>query len=217
MPNYDSISETPGMFAGRWWTILLRGIVAISFAVLAFVWPGATLHVLMILFGGYALVDGIFMLIAAIGRPHRHGRWLLALEGIVGISVGIVVLRSPAESAMALVFFISIWAVALGFLRIMEAVRLRKELSGEMWLALSGVIAVLFAVMLMVRPLVGAVELIWLIAGFALVTGIFEILLGIEVRRPRDSDHSHRNEWPKEGKHEWPKEVKPWTDHRLPR
>jgi uncharacterized membrane protein HdeD (DUF308 family) len=201
MPGYDSISETPGMFAGRWWTMVLRGVVAILFAVLAFTWPGETTRILMLLFGGYALADGIFMVIAAIGgRPHRHGRWLLALEGIVGICIAIVVLRSPAESAVALVFFISIWAVALGFLRIMEAVRLRKELSGEMWLALSGVIAVLFAVMLMVRPLVGAVELIWLIAGFALVTGIFEILVGIEVRRPRDSAHSHPNGRPNEVK-----------------
>src|SRR5215831_8504767 len=208
MPDYDSFSETPGMFAGRWWTMVLRGVVAILFAVLAYAWPGETLG---FLFGGYASLDGICVLIAAIGRPHRDGRWLLALEGIVGICVGVVVLmlapkvalKPPAESTMALVFFISIWAVALGFLRIMEAVRLRKELSGEMWLALSGVIAVLFAVMLMVRPLVGAVELIWLIAGFALVTGVFEILLGIEVRRPRDSDHSHRNEWRKEVKHDW--------------
>ncbi|HLH44310.1 MAG TPA: HdeD family acid-resistance protein [Bryobacteraceae bacterium] len=205
MADHDSISETPGMFAGRWWTMVLRGIVAILFAVLAFAWPGETTYILMILFGGYAVVDGLFMVIAAIGgRPYRHGRWLLALEGIVGISVGMVVLKSPKESAMALVFFISIWAVALGFLRIMEAMRLRRELSGEMWLALSGVIAVLFAVMLMVRPLVGAVELIWLIAGFALVTGIFEILVGIEVHRPPDRNRSHSNGWPTE------------TDHRLP-
>jgi uncharacterized membrane protein HdeD (DUF308 family) len=195
MPDHDSISETPGMFAGRWWTMVLRGVVAILFAVLAYAWPSETLG---FLFGGYASLDGICMLIAAIGRSDRHGRWLLALEGMVGICVGVVVLmlapklvpKPPAESTMALIFFISIWAVALGFLRIMEAVRLRKELSGEMWLALSGVIAVLFAVMLLAGPLVHAVTLIWLIAGYALVTGIFEILVGIEVHRPRNSTHS---------------------------
>ena len=200
MPNHDSISETPGMFAGRWWTMVLRGIVAILFAVLAFVWTGET-GLLMVLFGCYALADGICMLIAAIGgRPHRHGRWLLALEGIVGMALGIVVLRAPVTSPVVLLYFMSIWAVALGFLRIIEAILLRKEISGEMWLALSGVVAILFAVTLMMQPRMGAVAMIWLIAGYALVTGIFEILVGIEVRRPKDRNHSHPNGWPKEVK-----------------
>jgi uncharacterized membrane protein HdeD (DUF308 family) len=186
------------MFAGRWWTMVFRGIVAILFAVLAFAWPrawpGETLRILMLLFGGYALLDGVCMLIAAMGgQPRRHNRWLLALEGIVGIALGIVVLRAPVASAVVLLYYMSIWAVALGFLRIAEAILLRKEISGEMWLALSGVVAILFAVSLMVRPQMGAVALIWLIAGYALVTGIFEVLLGIELRHPHDIDSSHPN------------------------
>ena len=199
MPNHDSISETPGMFAGRWWTMVLRGIVAIVFAVLAFAWPGETLHILTLLFGGYALVDGACMLLAAVGGRHgRHNRWLLALEGVVGMALGIVVLRAEVTSAVVLLYFMSIWAVAMGFLRIIEAMLLRREISGEMWLALSGVVAILFAVTLMMQPRMGAVAMIWLIAGYALVTGIFEILVGIELHRPRDSNHSHPNGWPKE-------------------
>jgi uncharacterized membrane protein HdeD (DUF308 family) len=85
----------------------------------------------------------------------------------------------------------SIWAVALGFLRIAEAMLLRKEISGEMWLALSGVVAILFAVTLMVLHRMSAVAMIWLIAGYALVTGIFEVLLGVELRRPHDTASSH--------------------------
>jgi len=194
MPDYDSFSETPGMFAGRWWTMVLRGIVAILFAVLAFAWPGETVRILMLLFGCYALLDGLCMLIAAMGgRPRRHNRWLLALEGIVGMGLGVVVLRTPAASVVVLLYFMSIWAVALGFLRIAEAILLRKEISGEMWLALSGVVAILFAVSLMVRPRMGGVALIWLIAGYALVTGIFEVLLGIELRHPHDIASSHPN------------------------
>jgi uncharacterized membrane protein HdeD (DUF308 family) len=193
------------MFAGRWWTMVLRGIVAILFAVLAFALPEETLHhilgpgsmlrmqrILMLLFGCYALVDGICMLIAAMG-PRRHNRWLLALEGIVGMGLGIVVLRAPVASAVVLLYYMSIWAVALGFLRIVEAVLLRKEISGEMWLALSGVVAILFAVTLMVLHRMSAVALIWLIAGYALVTGIFEVLLGVELRRPHDIASSHPN------------------------
>jgi uncharacterized membrane protein HdeD (DUF308 family) len=105
--------------------------------------------------------------------------------------LGIVVLRTPAASAVVLLYFMSIWAVALGFLRIAEAILLRKEISGEMWLALSGVVAILFAVTLMVQPRMGGVALIWLIAGYALVTGIFEVLLGIELRHPHDIASSH--------------------------
>ena len=149
MSDYDSFAETPGMFAGRWWTMVLRGIVAILFAVLAFAWPGETLRILMLLFGCYALVDGVCILIAAMGGQRRgHHRWLLALEGIVGMALGIVVLRAPVASAVVLLYYMSIWAVALGFLRIGEAILLRKEISDEMWLALSGVVAILFALVL---------------------------------------------------------------------
>ena len=206
MPDYDSFSETPGMFAGRWWTMLLRGIVAILFAVLAFALPEETLHhifgpgsmlrmqrILMLLFGCYALVDGICVLMAAMG-PRRHNRWLLALEGIVGMGLGVVVLRAPVASAVALLYYMSIWAVALGFLRIVEAILLRKEISGEMWLALSGVVAILFAVSLMALHRMSAIGMIWLIAGYALVTGIFEVLLGVELRHPHGTASSHPNQ-----------------------
>jgi uncharacterized membrane protein HdeD (DUF308 family) len=98
---------------------------------------------------------------------------------------GVVTLRSPATSAAVLVFFISIWAMATGFLRIAAAIRLRKEISGEVWLALSGVLSVLFALMLIVRPAVGALALVWVIAGYALIFGVFEIILGVELRSVR--------------------------------
>jgi uncharacterized membrane protein HdeD (DUF308 family) len=110
---------------------------------------------------------------------------LLALEGIVGIWAGVVTLRAPALSAVVLVSFISIWAMATGFLRIAAAVRLRKEISGEVWLALSGVLSVVFALMLMLRPAVGALALVWVIAGYALMLGVFEIILGVELRAVR--------------------------------
>jgi uncharacterized membrane protein HdeD (DUF308 family) len=171
------------LFAGRWWAVLLRGIVVLAFGVLAFVWPGVTVATLVLLFGFYALMDGIFSLVSAIGgRRRREDHWLLVLEGIVGIWAGIVTLRSPAITAVALVFFISIWAMATGFLRIVAAMRLRKEISGEVWLALSGVLSVLFAFMLMLNPGIGVIALIWLIGGYALIMGVFLILLGVELR-----------------------------------
>jgi uncharacterized membrane protein HdeD (DUF308 family) len=186
VPEQSSLMEIKTLFAGRWWAVVLRGIVAIVFGVMAFALPGVTLATLVLLFGCYALVDGIFSLVSAIGgRRRREDRWLLALEGIVGLWAGVVTLRAPAITAMVLVFFISIWAMATGFLRIAAAFRLRKEISGEVWLALSGVLSVVFALMLMLRPLVGALSLIWVIAGFALVLGITLIMLGFELRHWR--------------------------------
>lgn len=186
MSNEDSAPDIARLFAARWWAVLLRGIIAITFGVLAFAWPGVTVATLVLLFGFYALVDGVFSLLTALGgRRHREDRWLLALEGIVGVWAGVVTLRSPALTAVVLVFFISIWAMATGFLRIAAAIRLRKEISGEVWLALSGVLSVLFALMLMVRPAMGALALVWVIAGYALILGVFEIILGVELRGVR--------------------------------
>ncbi len=186
MPTDNSGRELAGLFAGRWWAVLLRGVVAIAFGVAAFAWPGVTAATLVLLFGFYALVDGGVSLLAAIGgRRPGEDRWLLALEGVIGIWAGVVTLRAPQITAVMLVFFISIWAMATGFLRIAAAIRLRKEISGELWLALSGVISVLFALMLMLRPNVGAIGLVWVIAGYALILGLFEIMLGVELRGAR--------------------------------
>ena len=181
MVTENSALEAATLFAGRWWAVVLRGIIAIAFGLLAFAWPGVTLGMLVLLFGCYALVDGCFSLLTALGGRRREERWLLVLEGVVGIWAGVVSLRAPAVTAVVLAFFISIWAMATGFLRIAAAVRLRKEISGELWLALSGFLSVVFALMLMLRPALGGLTLIWVIAGYALILGVFLIMLGIEL------------------------------------
>jgi uncharacterized membrane protein HdeD (DUF308 family) len=163
--------------------VLLRGLAAVGFGLLAFLWPHLTIATLVLLFGYYALVHGTFSLVAAIGNRRQVGnRWLLALEGVVGIWAGVVTLRSPSTTAMVLIFFIWVWAIATGILRIAEAIRLRKEISGEIWLALSGVITVVFGVFLMLRPAAELVSLAWVIAAYAVLLGLFEILLGLELR-----------------------------------
>jgi uncharacterized membrane protein HdeD (DUF308 family) len=186
MLSEDSAPEIARLFGTRWWVILLRGIVAIAFGVLAFTWPVLTLATLVLLFGFYAFVDGVFSLISAIGGHRRkEDRWLLALEGIVGVWAGVVTLRAPALTALALLLIISFWAMATGFLRIVAAIRLRKEISGELWLALSGVLSIIFALILMTQPAIGALALVWVIAGFALILGVLEIILGFELRSLR--------------------------------
>jgi uncharacterized membrane protein HdeD (DUF308 family) len=182
----ENYLECATLFASRWWAVLLRGLVAIGFGIAAFAWPGVTIATLVTLFAFYAIFDGIFTLFGAIGGGrYREHRWLLALEGVVCIWAGCVMLRAPGVTAVFLVFFISIWAMATGFLRIVEAIRLRKEISGELWLILSGVISILFALMLMARPLVGVISLVWVIASFALLLGIVMVLLSFELRKLR--------------------------------
>lgn len=182
MATGEFLPEDTTFFANRWWSVALRGIVAIAFGVLAFTWPALTLRILVLLFGCYAIADGVFSMIGAIGgHRSREYRWLLLLEGIVSFWAGVVALRAPWMAGTALLFCISIWAMATGFLRIAASFRLRQELSGEALLALSGVVSVLFALILMFRPFAGAVALLWVIAGYAVVLGILQLLLGSEL------------------------------------
>ena len=183
MWNY---SPSMSLFAGRWWVVLLRGLIAIIFGLMAFAWPHLTIATLVLLFGFYALIHGLFSLVGAIGNFRGVGnRWLLALEGVVGIWAGVVTLRRPSITAMVLIFFVWVWAIATGVVRIVEAIRLRKEIRGEVWLALSGVVAIIFGLMLLLRPLVGLVALAWVIAAYALLFGFFEVLLSFELRALR--------------------------------
>ena len=179
----DSSRNTMGLFLGRWWTVLLRGVAAVAIGVLVFVWPHLTVATLVLLFGFYALTHGLSSLIAAIfNRQKTRNRWLLAFEGVIGIWAGMVTLRAPSTTAMVLIFFVWAWAMATGILRIVEAIRLRKENSGEIWLALSGVVLILFGFMLRLRPVVAVIDLAWVIAACALLFGLFEIMLGRELR-----------------------------------
>lgn len=178
-----------GLFARNWWLILLRGIVAILFGILALSRPGITLGALVLLFGVYAIVDGIFSLSAAFsGWRHRDDRWLLVLEGLIGLGVGIITLQAPGITAIALVFFIAVWALATGILKIVEAIRLRKEIKGEFWMIFSGLAGVLFAILVMERPMAGAITLVWLIGWFAIIMGGMLTVLSFKLRRLRKPD-----------------------------
>lgn len=161
----------------------VRGVAAVAFGVLAFTWPHLTVPTLIVLSGLYALTHGTFSLLAAIiNRQKTKSRWLLAFEGVVGILAGVMTLRRPVTTALVLIFFIWAWALATGILRIFEAIRLRKEISGEIWLALSGVVLVAFACMLRLRPVAGTFDLSWVIAACALLFGLLEIMPGQELR-----------------------------------
>ena len=159
--------------AENWWLLLLRGISAVAFGVLAIIWPGITLLVLAYLYAAYALVDGIFALGAAIfgHTGSMVPRWWLAVIGVIGIVTGLLAFAWPGLTALVLLLLIASWAIIIGVLEIVGAIHLRKEIEGERWLIISGVLSIAFGVILFVQPGAGALALIWVIALYAILTG----------------------------------------------
>lgn len=170
--------------ARNWWALALRGVAAIIFGVLAFVWPGITLMTLILLFGAYAIVDGIFNLIAAFRGSTDEGRWWwLALEGLVSLGAGLVAFAMPGLTALVLLYVIAAWAVITGVLEIVAAVRLRKEITNEWWLVAGGVLSVAFGILLMAAPGAGALALVFWIGAYAIVFGALMVGLAFRLRR----------------------------------
>lgn len=171
------------ILARNWWLLLLRGVIAVLFGILAFMWPGLTLATLVLFFGGYALVDGIFALVAAWNAPKGSSRlWALLLEGLVGIAIGVLTFFYPGITALSLLYFIAAWAIITGVLEILAAVSLRKEITGEWFYILSGALSIIFGVMLFANPGAGALAVAWLIGAYAVAFGVTLIILAFRVR-----------------------------------
>jgi uncharacterized membrane protein HdeD (DUF308 family) len=164
--------------------VALRGLAAIVFGVLAFVWPAITLWALVLLFGAYMLVDGIFAIVAAVRAAGREARWwLLLIEGVLGVLAGLVAAFWPGLTALALLYFIAAWAIVSGILEIAGAIRLRREIEGEWALGLSGALSLLFGVLLVVIPApAGLLSLVWLIGAYALAFGVLLLVLAFRLR-----------------------------------
>jgi uncharacterized membrane protein HdeD (DUF308 family) len=176
--------------AENWWAIALRGVAAIMFGLLTFVFPGLSLVALILLFGAYALVEGILTVIAAVRRrPVEGTRWLLLLEGLVSIAAGIVTFALPGLTALVLLYVIAAWAIVTGVLEIIAAIRVRKQITGEFWLILSGALSVVFGALLMYAPGAGALALTLWIGAYAVVFGALLIALAFRLRRWRTDEH----------------------------
>jgi uncharacterized membrane protein HdeD (DUF308 family) len=172
------------VLARNWWALALRGLAAILFGVLAFAWPGITLFVLVLFFGAYMLVDGIFAIVAAVRAAGEEDRWwLLLIEGILGVLAGLVAFFWPGLTALALLYFIAAWAIVTGIMEIVAAIRLRQEIEGEWALGLSGLLSVIFGILLVVLPApAGLLSLVWLVGAYAVATGVLLLILAFRVR-----------------------------------
>ncbi len=169
--------------AHNWWALALRGLAAIIFGILAFIWPGGAFTVLVWLFGAYALWDGIFSIVAAIRRRNTASHWwALLLEGIVGIIAGLIAFFYTGIAGLALLYLIAGWALVTGILEMVSAVRLRREITGEWALFLSGLLSVVFGILIAIFPGAGILTVIWLIAAYAILFGILMIILAFRLR-----------------------------------
>ena len=182
--------NTMNAVAEHWWAFALRGVAAVIFGILAFIWPGVTLAVLVLLWGAYALIDGVLDLVGAFRTSHNH-RWWHVGEGLVGILAGIAAFAWPGLTALVLLYIIAAWALITGVLEIIAAIRLRKVVDNEWWMILSGVASIIFGIILLVQPGTGALALIWVIAAYAIIFGIIELLLAFRLRGFRQQEGGH--------------------------
>lgn len=187
------IPKLPGLhaLAKNWWLLLLRGIAGIIFGVLAFIWPGITLLTLVIFYGAYALMDGIFSILAAIRGGEAQSRWWLILIGILGIAAGLLTFFWPGITAFVLAMFIGAWSLIHGIFEIFGAIKIRKEIDNEWWLILSGALSVIFGLVMLIAPGAGALALVWVIGAYSIIFG--GLLVGFAFRLKKHGDEPRKS------------------------
>src|SRR5262245_44564451 len=173
--------------ARSWWAIALRGVAAIVFGIMALVVPAISLLALVWMFGAYAIVEGLFAIVAALSRS-VGGRfsWALLIEGLVSVAAGVVAFVMPAITALLLLYLIAAWAIVTGVLEIVEAVRLREQITNEWWLVLSGIVSIAFGALVIFVPGAGALALVMWIGAYAVVFGALLLALAFRLRGWRD-------------------------------
>src|SRR4029450_3165029 len=170
----------------HWWVPVIRGIAAIVFGIIAFMYPGITVATLVLFFGAWVLIDGIFRVVGAIGHRGSGADWGGHIViGIVAIMLGLLTCHAPQITALALIIYIAAWALMIGATEIAFAIKLRREIKGEWLLILMGLLSIVFAVMLLWNPIAGAAAVIWLIAWYAVVLGILAVFFGFRLKALR--------------------------------
>ncbi|MEZ8144447.1 hypothetical protein A1OO_11680 [Enterovibrio norvegicus FF-33] len=189
-PTETLAKQMVGVLSRNWWVLLLRGIAAIIFGFMMWTLPpGESIETLVLVFGIYAFVDGSLQVWTALVERKDHDNWVvLLLWGVVGIAAGIMTFAVPGLTAVALLFYIAVWAIVKGVLEIITAIRLRKEITGEWLLIFGGIISILFGGFLMSNPAAGAMALVWVIATYAFVFGVLFVALSFKLKSMKTSD-----------------------------
>jgi len=165
----------------NWWLIALRGVIAVLFGVLAWIWPGITLLALVVLWGVYSFADGVLSLVTAFRwRDSGKPLWALIVVGLAGIAAGVIAFLWPQITALVLLMFIAAWAIVIGIFQIVTAIRIRKEIDNEWLLGLSGAISLIFGILMVASPGAGAIAVVWLIGVYAVFFGV--LLIGLSLR-----------------------------------
>jgi uncharacterized membrane protein HdeD (DUF308 family) len=175
------------LLARNWWLFAIRGVAAIIFGILAFAWPGLTLAVLVLFFAAYLLVDGVALVVSLIrGDPlARRNAWAVGIMGVLGIVVGIIAFVYPGITALSLLYIAAFWSIVLGAFQIVAAIRVRRDIPGELWMIAGGVIAVVFGVYLVVLPGAGLLSLVWLVGIWAVLFGLSSLMFAWTLRGHR--------------------------------
>lgn len=172
------------MYGKYWWTFLVRGVLASLFGFAAIVLPNITLEALALFLAIFLIADGILSAAASMQGRKLGSRWgFLMLEGLAGITIGVLTFVWPGITVLAIILIIAFWAMITGVFEVLAAIKLRDEIEGEWLLGLGGILSILFSVVLFINPGLGAVAIIWLIGLYALIFGISLIFLGIRLRK----------------------------------
>jgi uncharacterized membrane protein HdeD (DUF308 family) len=181
--HHDHDPSAAGFLASHWWVLLLRGLAAIAFGAIAFIWPAMTLVTLVLVYGGFALVDGGLSIIGAIAdREKSSATWLLALVGVLGIIAGSLALLWPAFIAVGFVLYVGLWALFRGVVDVFTAIRLRKEIPHEWAMLVSGLLSILFGFLIFMAPHFGVLAIVRPVALCAILAGLFLCALAFRLR-----------------------------------
>ena len=183
------------LLASNWDMFLVRGILAILFGVATLLMPGITLVVLVVLFGAYALVDGIILSILAFkNRNYNADWWLMLLMGLVSIAAGVLTFAWPGITAASLFYVIVAWAIVTGISQVVYAIRFRKVIEGKWLLVLDGILSIAFGILLITQPIAGALAVLWLIGGYAIAYGVILTVLAFRLRNLETKDNVQQSE-----------------------
>jgi uncharacterized membrane protein HdeD (DUF308 family) len=181
----SATAKTMAMFGAKhWWAILLRGILALIFGILVLAWPEIALAVFVIFFGAYVLVDGIFTLVSAINYKAGAGsRTWLFVRGIAGIIVGLFALIFPVIAAVALVILVAAWAFVTGIMELVFAFKANQDTAIRWMFAISGILSLILGILMVAKPILGALVIVWVIGAYAVLAGIVLIVLAFRLRK----------------------------------